>query len=82
MKVSIVTAVFNRAHTIADALASVQAQNYGSVEHLFQDGGSTDGTLDDCSIKTTNEVGISARPSVRRYNEAGFHCPSMAGPSG
>lgn len=46
MKISIVTAVFNRVDTIADAISSVQAQNHGSVEHVIQDGGSNDGTLD------------------------------------
>ena len=46
MQISIVTAVFNRAGTIADALRSVEAQSYRSVEHIIQDGGSGDGTLD------------------------------------
>lgn len=46
MKISIVTAVLNRATTIAGAIASVQAQSYPQVEHIIQDGGSTDGTLE------------------------------------
>lgn len=46
MKISIVTAVFNRAGTIADALRSVETQSYQNVEHIVQDGGSGDGTLD------------------------------------
>lgn len=46
MKISVVTAVFNRADTIADAVQSVRAQRYEQVEHIVQDGGSTDGTLD------------------------------------
>lgn len=46
MKISIVTAVFNRAGTIADALRSVESQKHLNVEHIIQDGGSTDGTLD------------------------------------
>lgn len=46
MQISIVTAVFNRAGTIADALRSVEAQSYPNVEHIVQDGGSGDGTLD------------------------------------
>ena len=45
MKISVVTAVFNRADTVADALASVQAQTWPLVEHIVIDGGSTDGTL-------------------------------------
>lgn len=46
MTISIVTAVFNRADTIGDALRSLQAQSHPAIEHLVQDGGSTDGTLD------------------------------------
>lgn len=46
MKISVVTAVFNRAGTIGAAIESVQAQTYGDVEHVVQDGVSNDGTLD------------------------------------
>lgn len=46
MKISIVTSVFNRAHTVTEALESIRAQSYRNVEHVVQDGGSTDGTLD------------------------------------
>lgn len=46
MKISVVTAVYNRAATVGDALASVQSQTYQNLEHVLQDGGSTDGTLD------------------------------------
>lgn len=45
MKISIVTAVFNRADTIEDAITSVQSQSHDDVEHVIQDGGSKDGTL-------------------------------------
>lgn len=45
MKISIVTAVYNRRATIAQAIASVQAQTWPHVEHLVIDGASTDGTL-------------------------------------
>lgn len=46
LKISVVTAVFNRADTVGDALASVRAQRCPAVEHIVIDGGSTDGTLD------------------------------------
>lgn len=46
MKISIVTAVYNRKNTIADAIDSVRSQSYKNIEHIIQDGGSTDGTLD------------------------------------
>lgn len=47
MKVSVITAVRNRAGTIAEALRSVQQQTYADVEHVIQDGGSIDGTLEE-----------------------------------
>lgn len=46
MKISVVTAVLNRAHTIGGAIASVQSQSYSDVEHLIQDGVSSDGTME------------------------------------
>lgn len=46
MKISIVTAVYNRADTIGDALRSLQKQSHYDFEHVIQDGGSTDGTLE------------------------------------
>ena len=46
MKISIVTAVYNRSGTVGQAIQSVSAQDYGNVEHVLVDGGSTDGTLE------------------------------------
>lgn len=45
MHISVVTAVYNRAETVSEAIQSVQAQSFAHVEHVIQDGGSTDGTL-------------------------------------
>jgi len=45
LKISIVTAVFNRAATVGQALASVRSQSWPEVEHVVIDGGSTDGTV-------------------------------------
>ncbi len=45
MKVSIITATYNSAATVADTLASVQRQTYSNVEHIVVDGKSTDETL-------------------------------------
>lgn len=45
LKLSIITAVWNRESTISAALESLQAQTYGEFEHLVIDGGSTDGTI-------------------------------------
>ena len=44
-KVSIITATFNSASTIADTLESVRIQTYPTIEHIIVDGLSTDNTL-------------------------------------
>ncbi|MHB8835447.1 MAG: glycosyltransferase family 2 protein [Candidatus Methylomirabilia bacterium] len=43
---SIVTPCLNRAPLVAQAIESVQRQDYPRVEHIVMDGGSTDGTLE------------------------------------
>lgn len=45
MRLSVVTACLNRAETLPAALRSLAVQDHGNVEHVVQDGGSTDGTL-------------------------------------
>lgn len=45
MKISVITATYNSAATLADTLASVVAQTYPDVEHIIVDGASTDSTL-------------------------------------
>ena len=46
MKISIITAVYNRVDTIERAIRSVGSQSYPNIEHIVIDGGSTDGTLE------------------------------------
>lgn len=46
LHISVITAVFNRASTLDEALRSVRAQTWSNVEHVVIDGGSTDGSLD------------------------------------
>ncbi len=46
MRISVLTAVFNRVGSIAQAVKSVQSQTYNDVEHVVIDGASTDGTLE------------------------------------
>jgi glycosyltransferase len=46
MKVSIITAVFNRRDTIEDALDAVSRQDYAGIEHIVVDGASQDGTVE------------------------------------
>ncbi|MBS0126237.1 glycosyltransferase family 2 protein [Thetidibacter halocola] len=60
-KISVVTAVFNRHGTVAEAIDSVAAQDHRDVEHVIQDGGSTDGTLE--------VIARVAGPKVRLHSE-------------
>lgn len=46
MKISIVTAAFNSAGTIEDAMESVLAQTYPGIEYVLVDGASKDATVD------------------------------------
>ena len=46
MKISVVTAVYNSASTVGEAIASVAAQTYPHVEHIVIEGRSSDGSLD------------------------------------
>ena len=46
LKISVVTAVYNRVATVAEAMESVQSQTYPHIEHIIQDGASTDGTVE------------------------------------
>ena len=45
MKISIITTTFNSAATIRDTLECISRQDYGDVEHIIVDGGTTDDTL-------------------------------------
>ena len=44
--ISVLTAVYNNASSIEDAITSVQSQSYQNIEYVVIDGGSTDGTKD------------------------------------
>ncbi len=45
MRVSIITATYNSAATVADTLHSIQKQTYPAIEHIIIDGQSKDNTL-------------------------------------
>ncbi len=45
MKVSIVTATYNSAHTLKECVQSVLSQTYADIEYIVVDGASTDDTL-------------------------------------
>lgn len=46
MKISIITIVYNRRDTIAEAIESVLQQTYANIEYIIVDGASTDGTVE------------------------------------
>lgn len=46
LRISVITAVFNRCETVGQSLESVLAQTWQNVEHIVIDGGSTDGTME------------------------------------
>ena len=51
MKVSIITACYNRGATIREAMESVMHQDYPDIEYIVVDGASTDGSLEEIRYK-------------------------------
>lgn len=60
LKISIVTAVFNRSRTVANAIESVLAQDYPHIEYIVVDGMSTDGT-DEIVRRYSDRIAVSIR---------------------
>jgi len=56
LHISVITAVFNGASTLGEALRSVHGQRWPNVEHIVIDGGSTDGSL---AVIDNHKAGIS-----------------------
>ena len=46
IKTTVITVVFNEVDRIRNTIDSVMEQDYGNIEYIIKDGGSTDGTLD------------------------------------
>lgn len=68
MRISVVTAVYNRADVISDALKSVAQQSYDNVEHVIQDAASNDGTLNVIHQYSTQKLSIESRPDTGIYD--------------
>ncbi len=66
MKITIVTASFNNASTIAECIDSVQHQTGVDFEHLIVDGGSTDGTVE--ILRTTKGIRYISEPDRGLYD--------------
>ena len=57
MKISIITATYNRASTIVRAISSVRSQTYDNVQLVIIDGGSTDKTIELIKpLMSTNDI--------------------------
>ncbi|MVZ98456.1 glycosyltransferase [Sphingorhabdus sp. IMCC26285] len=68
MKISIITAVYNRVDTIEHAIRSVQSQSHPNLEHIIQDGGSTDGTLDVIRSFSNDSTSLISEPDSGIYD--------------
>jgi glycosyltransferase len=68
MKISVITAVYNRVATVGHAMASIQAQTYPHVEHIVQDGSSTDGTLDVLTQMAIPSTFVCSEPDKGIYD--------------
>jgi glycosyltransferase involved in cell wall biosynthesis len=68
LHISVVTAVFNRAGTLGEALRSVREQRCPNVEHIVIDGGSTDGSLDVLSAHKAGIAKIVSEPDGGLYD--------------
>jgi glycosyltransferase involved in cell wall biosynthesis len=68
LKISIITAVFNREATIANAIESLQSQLYKNIEHIIIDGSSTDGTLDKIKVLANENTKLVSEPDGGIYD--------------
>lgn len=68
MKISIITAVYNRADTIERAICSLKSQDYPEVEHIVIDGGSTDGTLERLRASLEGNAILVSEPDRGMYD--------------
>ena len=68
MKVSIITATYNSAQTIADTLRSLNSQSYKNIEYIIIDGGSNDNTLDVIQHKCSRVSKVISEPDEGIYD--------------
>jgi glycosyltransferase involved in cell wall biosynthesis len=68
VKISVVTAVWNREKTIADAIDSVQAQSHQEIEHLIIDGASTDNSLSIIESRKDGRTIVFSEPDNGIYD--------------
>lgn len=70
MKISIITATFNSAATVRDAIESVLRQTYKDIEYIIKDGGSQDETV---SIAKEYEPRFEGRMKIISERDGGIY---------
>lgn len=68
MKISVITAAYNAAGTVADAVDSVASQVYRPIEHLVIDGASSDGTVEAVQGRAGPHVCVVSEPDRGIYD--------------
>ena len=68
MKVSVITACYNRVQTLGAAIDSVASQTHGDIEHIVVDGGSIDGSLDVISTRRGSIAKLITGPDRGIYD--------------
>ncbi|MEC7760311.1 MAG: glycosyltransferase family 2 protein [Pseudomonadota bacterium] len=68
VKITVVTAVWNAAETITDALMSVLGQDHPDIELLVMDGGSTDGTQSRVAAISDTRLRMVSEPDKGIYD--------------
>ena len=68
VKISVITAVYNRRDTLADAVRSLQSQTYEEFEHVVMDAQSTDGSLELLEELADKRMKLSSKPDDGIYD--------------
>ena len=68
MKISIITAVYNGAASIAATLQSVAQQDHKEIEHIVVDGASTDSALDVIRENNSRVARLISEPDAGAYD--------------
>ena len=68
MKISIITATFNSASTLAGCILSVNNQNHQDIEHIIVDGASKDNTIEIIRITPNRSAQVISEPDKGIYD--------------